>query len=75
MTLHPIPLNFLIYGENFIFFFISARMSENIYFNFKEKNEYRFALWRYIGVFEISAKFKKKKNLNRKNLKKLYELF
>jgi hypothetical protein len=24
MTLHPIPLNFLIYEENFIFFFISA---------------------------------------------------
>jgi hypothetical protein len=24
MTLHPIPLNFLIYEENFLFFFISA---------------------------------------------------
>ncbi len=24
MTLHPIPLNFLIYEENFILFFISA---------------------------------------------------
>jgi hypothetical protein len=24
MTLHPIPLNFLIYEENFIFFFISV---------------------------------------------------
>jgi hypothetical protein len=26
MTLHPIPLNFLIYEENFLFFFISVRM-------------------------------------------------
>jgi hypothetical protein len=24
MTLHPIPLNFLIYQENFVFFFISV---------------------------------------------------
>jgi hypothetical protein len=24
MTLHPIPLNFLIYEENFLFFFISV---------------------------------------------------
>ncbi len=24
MTLHPIPLNFLKYGENFLFFFISV---------------------------------------------------
>jgi hypothetical protein len=24
LTLHPIPLNFLIYEENFIFFFISV---------------------------------------------------
>jgi hypothetical protein len=24
MTLHPIPLNFLIYEENFIYFFISV---------------------------------------------------
>jgi hypothetical protein len=24
MTLHPIPLNFLIYEENFVFFFISV---------------------------------------------------
>jgi hypothetical protein len=28
MTLHPIPLNFLIYEENIIFFFISAHGSE-----------------------------------------------
>jgi hypothetical protein len=31
MTLHPIPLNFLIYEENFLFFFISVglpRLSE-----------------------------------------------
>jgi hypothetical protein len=27
MTLHPIPLNFLIYGENFILFFISAGLT------------------------------------------------
>jgi hypothetical protein len=27
MTLHPIPLNFLIYEERFIFFFISATMN------------------------------------------------
>ncbi len=25
MTLHPIPLNFLIYEENFLFFFITAK--------------------------------------------------
>jgi hypothetical protein len=25
MTLHPIPLNFLIYEENFIYFFISVQ--------------------------------------------------
>jgi hypothetical protein len=29
MTLHPIPLNFLIYEENFLFFFISARSSKD----------------------------------------------
>jgi hypothetical protein len=28
MTLHPIPLNFLIYEETIIFFFISAHGSE-----------------------------------------------
>ncbi len=27
MTLHPIPLNFLINGENFILFFISAGLT------------------------------------------------
>jgi hypothetical protein len=35
MTLHPIPLKFLLYEENFIFFFISAqflRLSCNIFF-------------------------------------------
>jgi hypothetical protein len=26
MTLHPIPLNFLIYVANFLFFFISVRV-------------------------------------------------
>jgi hypothetical protein len=29
MTLHPIPLNFLIYEENFIFFFISVKNKRN----------------------------------------------
>jgi hypothetical protein len=28
MTLHPIPLNFLIYEENFILFFISVLTNE-----------------------------------------------
>jgi hypothetical protein len=27
MTLHPIPLNFLIYEENFLFFFVSVFIS------------------------------------------------
>jgi hypothetical protein len=31
MTLHPIPLNFLINEENFIFSFISVGFSEIIY--------------------------------------------
>ncbi len=30
MTLHPIPLNFLIYEENFIFFFISVAGTHKI---------------------------------------------
>ncbi len=30
MTMHPIPLNFLIYEENFILFFISAVMHKNL---------------------------------------------
>ncbi len=30
MTLHPIPLNFLIYEERFIFFFISVRAEVTI---------------------------------------------
>jgi hypothetical protein len=28
MTLHPIPLNFLIYEENIIFFFISVQYTK-----------------------------------------------
>jgi hypothetical protein len=32
MTLHPIPLNFLIYEENFIFFFISVPYASNLIF-------------------------------------------
>jgi hypothetical protein len=33
MTLHPIPLNFLIYEENFIFFFISVTEELTTYRN------------------------------------------
>ncbi len=31
MTLHPVPLNFLIYEENFLFFFISANMRKILF--------------------------------------------
>jgi hypothetical protein len=30
MTLHPIPLNFLTYEENFIFFFISVERDGSV---------------------------------------------
>ncbi len=31
MTLHPIPLNFLIYEENFIFFFVSVQRALSVF--------------------------------------------
>jgi hypothetical protein len=34
MTLHPIPLNFLIYEENFLFFFISVHFFRQIGLSF-----------------------------------------